>query len=190
MIRLPPTSISLSESDIQFHLREINIYQTLLQQGFKQQDIQRYYAANRVAARERGQAQAWTAQQQGEGAKQSILKGVGTSEEVGLEPSSSQFQGRSQAALPVEQESHREAISGTKQCGSTETVQLAKKVHGQVVGSGQSDTRAYAPTTVELRTRGTLPTFQPFPQGRSDDHTGKYTWLTFRVFAELGAYVS
>lgn len=45
MIRLPPTSISLSESDVQLHFREINIYQSLLQQGFTRDAIQQYYAS-------------------------------------------------------------------------------------------------------------------------------------------------
>ena len=49
MIRLPPTSISLSESDIHSHLREINIYQSLLQQGFTRDSIQQYYASIRVS---------------------------------------------------------------------------------------------------------------------------------------------
>jgi hypothetical protein len=49
MIRLPPTSISLSESDIQLHFREISIYQSLLQQGFTRDAIQQYYASLRAA---------------------------------------------------------------------------------------------------------------------------------------------
>jgi hypothetical protein len=48
MIRLPPTSISLSESDINLHLREISIYQSLLQQGFTREAIQVYYASIRA----------------------------------------------------------------------------------------------------------------------------------------------
>ena len=48
MIRLPPTSISLSESDINLHLREISIYQSLLQQGFTREAIQGYYASIRA----------------------------------------------------------------------------------------------------------------------------------------------
>lgn len=39
MIRLPPTSISLSESDVQFHLNQIDIYQHELQHGFKRDNI-------------------------------------------------------------------------------------------------------------------------------------------------------
>lgn len=42
MIRLPPTSISLSENDIQFHMQQAEIYQGLLKQGFDKQDISRY----------------------------------------------------------------------------------------------------------------------------------------------------
>lgn len=44
MIRLPPTSVALSENDVQFHLRQIDIYHRLLAQGFKKKDIIRYYA--------------------------------------------------------------------------------------------------------------------------------------------------
>ena len=43
MIRFPPTSIALSESDIEFHLREIQIKQQLYAQGFTQKEVQRYY---------------------------------------------------------------------------------------------------------------------------------------------------
>ena len=44
MIRLPPTSISLSENDLQHHLHQIDVYHGLLAQGFKKKDILRYYA--------------------------------------------------------------------------------------------------------------------------------------------------
>lgn len=43
MIRFPPTSIALSESDIEFHLREIQNKQQLYAQGFTQKEVQRYY---------------------------------------------------------------------------------------------------------------------------------------------------
>lgn len=43
MIRFPPTSIALSESDIDFHLREIQIKEQLYAQGFTRQEVQRYY---------------------------------------------------------------------------------------------------------------------------------------------------
>ncbi|ERF71749.1 hypothetical protein EPUS_01664 [Endocarpon pusillum Z07020] len=43
MIRFPPTSIALSESDIEFHLREIQIKQQLYAQGFTPKEVQRYY---------------------------------------------------------------------------------------------------------------------------------------------------
>lgn len=50
MIRLPPTSISLSERDIIFHLQRLQIYQGLLKQGFSKQDICRYLADDRKNA--------------------------------------------------------------------------------------------------------------------------------------------
>lgn len=43
MIRFPPTSIALSESDIEFHLREIQLKEQLYAQGFTQKEVQRYY---------------------------------------------------------------------------------------------------------------------------------------------------
>jgi hypothetical protein len=43
MIRFPPTSIALSESDVEFHLREIQIKEQLYAQGFTQKEVQRYY---------------------------------------------------------------------------------------------------------------------------------------------------
>lgn len=43
MICLPPTSIALSESDIDFHLREIEIKEQLYAQGFTREEVQRYY---------------------------------------------------------------------------------------------------------------------------------------------------
>ncbi|RMZ89167.1 hypothetical protein DV736_g3610, partial [Chaetothyriales sp. CBS 134916] len=43
MIRLPPTGISLSDSDIDFHLQQIDIYHGLLKQGFKKKEILRYF---------------------------------------------------------------------------------------------------------------------------------------------------
>ena len=48
MIRLPPTSIGLSESDIHFHLRQVSVYQSLRAQGFNKEDIQRYYAEHQA----------------------------------------------------------------------------------------------------------------------------------------------
>lgn len=49
MLRLPASSISLSEKDIQFHLHQLEIYQGLLKQGFKKQEILRYYEEHRQA---------------------------------------------------------------------------------------------------------------------------------------------
>lgn len=43
MIRFPPTSIALSESDIEFHLRDIQIKEHLYAQGFPRKEVQRYY---------------------------------------------------------------------------------------------------------------------------------------------------
>lgn len=55
MLRLRPTSVTISQSDLSFHLGQLDIYQGLLKQGFKKQDIIRYFkeqdTAN-VAARQ------------------------------------------------------------------------------------------------------------------------------------------
>ena len=51
MLRLPPTSISLSENDLSFHLQQIDIYHGLLKQGFKKQDIARYFEEHQDAQR-------------------------------------------------------------------------------------------------------------------------------------------
>lgn len=52
MIRLPPTSISLSEADIEFNLRQADIYYGLLRQGYKKNDIARYLDDYRKAQAE------------------------------------------------------------------------------------------------------------------------------------------
>ncbi|EXJ86635.1 hypothetical protein A1O3_03588, partial [Capronia epimyces CBS 606.96] len=52
MIRLPPSSISLSESDVEFHLRQAEIYHGLLRQGFEKHDIVRYLKDHRKAISE------------------------------------------------------------------------------------------------------------------------------------------
>jgi hypothetical protein len=44
MIRFPATSIGLSQSDIDFHLQDIEIKEQLYAQGFTRQEVQRYYA--------------------------------------------------------------------------------------------------------------------------------------------------
>ena len=44
MIRFPPTSIALSQSDIDFHLREIQIKEHLPAQGFTKKEGERYYS--------------------------------------------------------------------------------------------------------------------------------------------------
>ncbi|RVX73765.1 hypothetical protein B0A52_02655 [Exophiala mesophila] len=49
MIRLFPTSLSLSESDIQFHLHQVDIYHGLRRQGFKQHEITRHLADYRLS---------------------------------------------------------------------------------------------------------------------------------------------
>lgn len=52
MIHLQPTSISLSERDIDFHLRQAEIYHGLVRQGFKKDDIVRYLTDYRKATAE------------------------------------------------------------------------------------------------------------------------------------------
>ena len=52
MIRLCPTSIGLAESDIQNHLQQINFYQQLLADGFKREQIQRFYEEQQAARRD------------------------------------------------------------------------------------------------------------------------------------------
>ncbi|KIW18479.1 hypothetical protein PV08_02767 [Exophiala spinifera] len=52
MIRLPPSSISLSAVDIDFGLRQADIYYGLLRQGFKKHDIARYLNDHRQAQAE------------------------------------------------------------------------------------------------------------------------------------------
>ncbi|OCT47311.1 hypothetical protein CLCR_02401 [Cladophialophora carrionii] len=52
MIRLPATSISLSERDIDFHLRQAELYHGLRKQGFKKDDVVRYLRDYREAAAE------------------------------------------------------------------------------------------------------------------------------------------
>ncbi|KIW66239.1 hypothetical protein PV04_08439 [Phialophora macrospora] len=49
MIRLPATSISLSERDIDFHLRQAELYYGLRKQGFKKEDVIRYLKDYREA---------------------------------------------------------------------------------------------------------------------------------------------
>lgn len=49
MIRSSPSSISLSESDVDFHLRQTEIYHGLLRQGFEKDDIARYLVDYRQA---------------------------------------------------------------------------------------------------------------------------------------------
>jgi hypothetical protein len=43
MIRFPPTSIALSESDIDFHLNEIRVKEQLYAQGLMRKEVHRYY---------------------------------------------------------------------------------------------------------------------------------------------------
>ena len=43
MIRFPPSSIALSQSDIDFHFREIQIKEQLYAQGFTRKEVHRYY---------------------------------------------------------------------------------------------------------------------------------------------------
>ena len=48
MLRLNPTSISLSDKDIQDHLQQIDLYHELLKQGFKKKQIMQYYAEHKA----------------------------------------------------------------------------------------------------------------------------------------------
>ncbi|ETN41211.1 uncharacterized protein HMPREF1541_03146 [Cyphellophora europaea CBS 101466] len=50
MLRLPPTSISLSQGDVAFAEQQLDIYLGLLKQGFKKRDILRYFEAQKPAA--------------------------------------------------------------------------------------------------------------------------------------------
>jgi hypothetical protein len=43
MIRFPPTSIVLSESDVNFHLNEIRIKEQLYARGFIRKEVHQYY---------------------------------------------------------------------------------------------------------------------------------------------------
>lgn len=43
MIRLPPTGIDISQNDLNFHLQQLDIYQGLLKQGFKKNEIIKYF---------------------------------------------------------------------------------------------------------------------------------------------------
>lgn len=47
MIRLPPTGISLSTSDLDYHLHQIDIYHGLLKQGFRKKDVMRFFEEQR-----------------------------------------------------------------------------------------------------------------------------------------------
>ncbi len=204
MIRLPPTSISLSESDIQFHLREINIYQSLLEQGFKLQDIQRYYASNRPSVSEHAHqaAQAFTAQNEygeyGRG-KQTILASGAPAGEIEPGPKGGELESRPRhrtqqshaAARPVvsvEQEPQREDESGIRQYGNKATAEVTGKTCIRPLRcSNSNDSFTSIPTTVELRTRAPLPTrcFQPGSCGFSESHEGKCRLLVVEAAAEF-----
>jgi hypothetical protein len=43
MLRIRPTSVSLSERDIEVHFHQINWYQTLHRQGYSKTQIQHWY---------------------------------------------------------------------------------------------------------------------------------------------------
>lgn len=53
MLRLPLTSIGLSEKDVAYHIQQIDIYHGLLKQGFKKTDILRYMNDHNQAKHER-----------------------------------------------------------------------------------------------------------------------------------------
>ncbi|KAJ9655881.1 hypothetical protein H2198_005322 [Neophaeococcomyces mojaviensis] len=42
MIRLPPTGITIAQHDVSFHLQQLDIYQGLLKQGFKKEEVVGY----------------------------------------------------------------------------------------------------------------------------------------------------
>jgi hypothetical protein len=44
MIRFPPTTIALSDSDVDFHLCQIQIKEQLYAQGFTKEEVRGYYA--------------------------------------------------------------------------------------------------------------------------------------------------
>lgn len=48
MIRLPPTGIDISPNDLDFHLHQLDIYQGLLKQGFKKNEIINYFKDQNV----------------------------------------------------------------------------------------------------------------------------------------------
>jgi len=54
MIRLPATGIDISQNDLNSHLQQLDIYQGLLKQGFKQKEIVRYFRARQAETAQQG----------------------------------------------------------------------------------------------------------------------------------------
>jgi hypothetical protein len=52
MIRICPTSIGLSERDIDLHFHQINIYRSLRQGGYSKRQIQHFYEAQQQIKRD------------------------------------------------------------------------------------------------------------------------------------------
>jgi len=48
MIRLPPTDIGISQNDMTFHLQQLDIYQALLKQGFRKEEIAEYLRKEKI----------------------------------------------------------------------------------------------------------------------------------------------
>ena len=180
MIRLPPTSISLSESDIHLHLREINIYQSLLQQGFTRDAIQQYYASIRVSdsggplsrhnehrqrspkAGSKQRCQIADSDHQAESLNtqhNEILALPPNTElkEAGKAMTKNDEMRERQASLPsepAEQDRRRNdvGISSQPACDDAEGEQNWADA-GIVEKNGSAGTYPFAPTTVELRAR-------------------------------------
>ena len=183
MIRLPPTSISLSESDIHLHLKEINIYQSLLQQGFTKDAIQQYYASLRVSdpggplskSKEHIQRPPNASSNQRRPMMDSDhqVKSLHTHHDKTLvkspnielkeagkamaETGKMRERQAFQPAEPAEQDWRSDGVNISNQpaCNDAEGEQKWAD-SGIVENNNSADTRPFAPTTVELRARSGL----------------------------------
>jgi hypothetical protein len=52
MLRIRPTSIGLSERDIDVHFYQINLYRTLRREGYSKRQIQHFYEAQQQIKRD------------------------------------------------------------------------------------------------------------------------------------------
>jgi hypothetical protein len=52
MLRIRPTSIGLSERDIDIHLHQINLYRTLRREGYSKMQIQHFYETQQQIKRD------------------------------------------------------------------------------------------------------------------------------------------